>query len=341
MRTSIFIVAIGSMTILFGAATCEKSPEKETLRVAFYNVENLFDTIDDPATMDEDFLPNGKYQWNSERYFEKLVNLAAVIDSMMPGVSGPSIVGLCEIENRLVLEDLVAQKNLAANHYGIVHYDSPDARGIDVACLYNTQWLTLQKSEAIDVAPIDMPDFRTRDILFCEFKVKNYNQSLYVYVNHWPSRRGGEEASSHKREAAAAILLSHMKLHIPNYENANILIIGDMNDYPTSKSTYHILGAKEPTQSSFFANLMYTKHEAKQGTYYYNKEWGVIDNVIISAPLQKYTDQDKAVIYKQDWLLYTNKGGETMPKRSYTGSTYHPGGYSDHLPVYVDLQLEK
>jgi predicted extracellular nuclease len=329
------------ISIVLISTTCSRSVSKEPIRIAFYNVENLFDTIDDPTTQDEDFLPNGKYQWNSERYHNKLTNLAAVIDSLWPGNLGPAIVGLCEVENRFVVEDLIAQKNLTSNQYEIVHYDSPDARGIDVACLYNPKWLTLKQSEAIDVQPLDLPDFRTRDILFCEFTSTYSQQSLYVYINHWPSRRGGEEASSFKREAAAATLLSHIKFRIPNYENANIVIIGDMNDYPTSTSTYQTLAAKEPEKNAFLTNLMYTKHVSKSGTYYYNKEWGVIDNIIVSNSLKALTNGNTAEIFKQDWLLYTNKDGEQMPSRSYTGNNYHKNGYSDHLPVYVDLHFNE
>jgi predicted extracellular nuclease len=325
--------------VLITAVQCNKR-EEQSLRIAFYNVENLFDTINDPTTDDDDFLPNGKYQWNSARYSEKLINIAAVIDSMLPGPMAPHIIGLCEIENQAVLQDLILQENLKINDYGIIHYDSPDTRGIDVACLYNKKELTLVKSEAVPVILTGQTDFKTRDLLFCEFSPSGFSQHLYVYVNHWPSRRGGEEASSYKREAAAATLLTHAKNSISDFDNANILIIGDMNDYPTSRSTYEILGAKEPTLKSDFTNLMYSKHIEKMGTYYYNKEWGVIDNIIISQPLSSFTNEKQAVIFKKDWLLYTSKQGETMPSRSYTGTSYHKGGYSDHLPVYVDLTIK-
>lgn len=330
------------LSLTFLSTKCDTNKDNNSIKkfqIAFYNVENLFDTIDDPTINDEDFLPTSKKEWNSKKYYEKLTNLAAVIDSLKPGVLAPEIVGLCEIENKNVLEDLIRQPNLKNNNYKIVHYDSPDGRGIDVACLYNSSFLELKSSRKIAIINDLDPNFKTRDILFCEFTHSTSKQTFYVFINHWSSRSGGEEESSHKRELCALHLKKDIENNIPNYQNQHIIIIGDMNDYPTNKSVYEVLGAKEPSKMDYFTNLMYTKHVNKEGTYFYKGEWGVIDNIIVSKPVLKYTSEANAVIYKQDWLLYTTSNGEKAPSRSYSGDKYY-SGYSDHLPVYLELNVK-
>lgn len=331
------------ISLTFISATCDSNlsnPSNSTsFQIAFYNVENLFDTINDPLINDEEYLPSGKKQWNSKKYNEKLTHLSAVLDSLKPGSTAPEIIGLCEIENKNVLIDLVAQKNLISNNYQIVHHESPDKRGIDVACIYNSQVFKLLSNRKI---PITIPadtNFYTRDILFCEFMHIASKEIIYVYVNHWSSRSGGEVESAPKRAACANALLTDITKKISDYSQKNIVIIGDMNDYPTNESIYTILGAKEPSQNQVFNNLMHTKHLNKEGTYFYKGEWGVLDNLIVSKNLMKYTSEQRAVIYKRDWMLYTTSKGEKAPSRSYSGDNYY-SGYSDHLPVYVEFSLK-
>jgi predicted extracellular nuclease len=330
------------ISLTFISATCDSNSPKPSnstfFQIAFYNVENLFDTINDPLINDEDFLPESKKEWNSKKYYEKLKNLAAVIDSLKPGLLGPEIVGLCEVENKIVVEDLINQTNLKWNSYKIVHFDSPDARGIDVACLYNSSLLSLKSSRKISVINDLDTNFKTRDILFCEFIHKSSKNIFYVYVNHWSSRSGGEVESSHKRELCALYLKRDLEKNIPDYQNQSIIIIGDMNDYPTNKSNYEVLGAKEPSNLDYLTNLMYNKHMNKEGTYFYKGEWGVIDNIIVSKSVLKYASENNAVIYIKDWLLYTNSKGEKSPSRSYSVDKYY-SGFSDHLPVYLELNF--
>lgn len=338
-----FFLSLSIISCIGLSAKCQStnhsSGSETTVQMAFYNVENLFDTINDPAINDEEFLPGAKKQWNSAKYFEKLTHLSAVIDSLNPASGGPQIIGLCEVENRSVLEDLINQKNLSANTYKIVHQDSPDSRGIDVACLYNSSQFKLISSRAIPVVLATDANFKTRDILCCEFNHIATNTVFYVYVNHWPSRSGGEKESEHKRMASATALLNDIQTKIPDYSNKNILIMGDMNDYPTNESVYTTLGAQETAKKAFLTNLMYEKHQSKTGTYYYKGEWGVLDNIIVSKSVLNYVTQSDAVIYKRDWMLYTTSSGEKAPSRSYSGDKYY-SGYSDHLPVYVTFKLK-
>jgi predicted extracellular nuclease len=342
LRSRFVFIIFVFISLTFLSTKCETDKDNTPLKkfqIAFYNVENLFDTINDPSINDEDFLPTSKKEWNSKKYFEKLKNLAAVIDSLKPGLLAPEIVGLCEVENKTVVEDLINQPNLKANNYKIAHFDSPDARGIDVACLYNSNLFSLKSSRKISIINDLDTNFKTRDILFCEFIHTISNTTFYVYVNHWSSRRGGEAESSHKRELCALFLKNDIEKNIPDYQNQSIIMIGDMNDHPTNKSMYEVLEAKEPSQLAYLTNLMYTKHENKEGTYFYKGDWGVIDNIIVSKSVLKHTSESNAVIYKKDWLLYTTSSGDKAPSRSYSGDKYY-SGYSDHLPVYLELNVK-
>lgn len=310
----------------------------QTYNIGFYNVENLFDTIDDPKTEDEWFLPTSETEWNSEKYIKKLADLSKVIDAMNSEVGGPDIIGLCEVENFEVVKDLVSQAVLKDSYYDIVHFDSPDARGIDVAALYNTTKFKLLDSQPILLSIADDESYRTRDILYCKFEVINSKNILHVYVNHWSSRRGGAEASSYKRENAAKTLKNHISENIPQWETQNIIVLGDMNDYPTDNSIYAVLGAQELDSESHLVNLQLDNHIKGFGTYNYKGEWGCLDNIIITNGLKTKLKTPGAVIMKEDWMMFTDKEGNATPNRTYGGSNYY-GGISDHLPVYFEVEL--
>ncbi len=319
--------------------------------VMFYNVENLFDTIDDPLTIDEEFLPDGRYRWNSERYQHKLDQLARVISADGQDKL-PALVGLCEIENRRVLEDLVATERLKKAGYSIVHYDSPDERGIDVALLYQPTLFRVLSSEPLPVrVPFDL-DFRTRDILYVQGILGN--DTLHVYVNHWPSRRGGTEFSEPKRVQAANVLRTHLDRLAPRYRTFHVFIMGDMNDEPNDRSVKEVLGAMlfgtecKGDQKSCLYNLSFFIPEG-EGTYYYwrEKKWNVLDHMILSSSLLGSCDDQKVgeircrwsgfSVPQAPWMLKEDDG-EWVPFSSYARD--YEGGFSDHLPVRIMLVVK-
>lgn len=322
--------------------------------IAFWNVENLFDTIDDPAINDQEFLPTSKNAWTSERYNTKLKNTAHVILEMNQG-KGPDILGMAEVENRGVLVDLTTKTNLKKQNYGIVHYDSPDQRGIDVALIYKTKSFTVLSSSHVPVklypdeydsgsdSAVPRP---TRDILVVR-GILNKKDTICILVNHWPSRLGGTEHSGPKRMAAAnterRICDSLMKL----YPNIQILSMGDFNDEPTDKSlqslTHLILDTYYGAPNKIFDNMMDSIKASGDGTHYYKKEKSCLDQILVTPNLRErksyYVTQ--AYIFKPEWIFAeVYKGDGLSPKRTWAGTRYI-GGYSDHLPVYVTLRFQK
>ncbi len=308
--------------------------------VAFYNVENLFDTINDPLIDDDEFLPNAKKVWNSIRYDDKLEKLALAISNMGGGI--PALVGLCEIENTGVLNDLIQQSTLNESNYKIVHYNSPDQRGIDVALLYSTNLMTLIKSEAL---PVKMPEGErpTRDILHAQMQVKKHGL-IHVFVNHWPSRAGGEEATEPRRLASAKVLHSKVNEILGIHENAYIIIMGDFNDYPDNVSLRDALSAKPAEEDGLLINLMAGLNDSKRGSYNYRGEWGFLDQIIVSRAFANGKGLEvingSTAPYFSKEMIYINDSGEESPNKTYSGNTYY-GGYSDHLPVYTRIKLQK
>lgn len=309
-----------------------------TYNIGFYNVENLFDTKDDPSTEDEWFLPNSETEWDNEKYQKKLKDLASVIDAINKDAGGPDLIGLCEVENKHVVIELTDQKNLKPNHYEVVHYESPDTRGIDVAAMYNPEKFELMESRSIQVDMPEDPAVKTRDILYCKFNVIASNETLYFYVNHWSSRRNGETESFFKRKNCATTLLNDIDQNITDWENEKIIIVGDMNDYPDNKSIYEVLGAKEMDADADLYNMQYANHKAGNGTYNYKGEWGCLDNVIVTAPVKTQLLTPDAQIYVEDWIMYKPNTSSAAPNKTYGGSNYY-GGYSDHLPVWFEVKL--
>jgi len=314
--------------------------------IVSYNVENLFDTINDPNKEDDEFTPTSEKNWNSEKYYHKLDNIARVISSVNKNEL-PEIVGLVEIENQTVLEDLVSQKFLAPGNYGIVHEESPDARGIDVALLYRKSDFKYIEHQIIRVDFDFEPATKTRDILYVKGSL-NDNEILHVFVNHWSSRRDGAEASEPKRVRAAELLRGKVDEILAKDSKAKIVIIGDFNDEPTNKSIHEVLNA---TNNQFsknkkeLYNLLYDKHLFGYGTYNYKGDWNMIDNIIVSQALLnndgKYcVSTDGGQIFEERWMMYDNaKTGQMTPNRTYGGPYYH-GGFSDHLPVYLVLKKQ-
>ncbi len=337
--------------ILFTVLTTSIFAQKDAM-VAFWNVENLYDTVDDPAVQDEEFLPSAKKEWNSVKYNTKLKNTAEVVLKMNNGI-GPDILGMAEVENKDVLVDLTTKTDLKKQKYGIVHYNSPDQRGIDVALIYKTKSFTVLSSSSVPVVlPIGPKDSAaprpTRDILVVR-GILNKKDTICILVNHWPSRLGGVEQSDPKRLAAAktaGLIVDSLR---QLYTNVEILLMGDFNDEPTDASvkslTYDYKLAHMPYGGmvKIIDNLMDSIKASGDGTHYYKKEKSCLDQILVTTNLKEkksyYVTQ--AFIFKPDWLfaeVYKNDG--LSPKRTWAGSRYI-GGYSDHLPVYTILKYQK
>ncbi len=319
-----------------------------TMRIMFYNVENLFDTINDPNKNDEDFLPEGNNRWSGYRYHKKLKNIYKVITAV-GGWDAPEIIGFCEIENKLVLEELLLKTPLRQNNYEVIHHESPDNRGIDVGLIYRPDKFSVVSHEPLNVNFEENTDFKTRDILYVKGVVFNID-TLHIFVNHWPSRRGGEAESEPNRILASSIARKKIDEIFTVNSEANILLIGDFNDYPENRSLYEILKAREvPAEVNVndeLLNLMFEKHLNHEGTHKYQSHWGCLDQIIVSSSLLNKTHSlnvknNKAFIFKNDFLLKEDtRWMGTKPNRTYEGFKYS-GGFSDHLPVYVDLYYKK
>ncbi len=291
--------------------------------IAFYNVENLFDTQDDPKIDDAEFLPSAEREWNNERYNEKLKHINEVFELF----NSPLIIGICEIENEQVVRDIVNYDKLKAN-YGVVHYESLDERGIDVALIYDSTSMKLIQSGIIRY---NMPegDRPSRDIVWGKFLFGK--DTIMGMVNHWPSRSGGEEASEPKRMIAATAAREFIDSVQKYSPKTMIAFMGDLNDYPTNNSAKLIAELLTP---------MITKESGEyKGSYNYRGEWDVLDHIMISANFfsgkKVKAIKDSGKIYSNSFLLEVYKG-DTVPFRTYGGKKYL-GGYSDHLPVSIEL----
>jgi len=316
--------------------------------IAFYNLENLFDTIVDPDTnkiLQEDFTPQGKKNFNSEKYNIKLKNLAKVIDTLGKDISplGPSIIGVCEIENRLVLDDLVSQKCIADKHYKIVHHESPDKRGIDCAFLYDPSHFELFSSKSISLSMPNDKNFKTRDQLLVTGKL--LGEKIHFIVNHWPSRRGGESKSRPKRIQAAILCKSIVDSIQIADKNAKVIIMGDFNDDPISPSIKNILNAKgnqQMVKEGQLFNAMGQHFKNGIGTLAYRDQWNLFDQFILSSSLidleKNYDDFTfyKSVIFNKSFLKNQKGNFKGYPYRTFVGSRFL-GGYSDHFPIYMLL----
>ena len=311
--------------------------------IGFYNLENLYDTINDPNKNDEEFLPNSTRQYNGRIYWDKLSRLADVISQMGTDITpdGLALLGVAEIENDTVLNDLVKQEKLKNRHLKYVHYNSPDIRGVDVGLIYNPKYFTPVYSKPLFVKlPGGAKDsYLTRDVLYVKGILDG--DTIHVFVNHWPSRRGGEERSMPGRAAAAAtakkVIDSLMAINI----ETKVLLMGDLNDDPISPSITKVLGAKgkmkEVGPGQLF-NPWVEMYRRGIGTLAYQDAWGLFDQVIISHGwLNKEKDgyfYNKALIFNKDFFFFFTGKYRGYGKRTWDGNTYNYG-YSDHFPVYV------
>ncbi len=321
----------------------------DTLFVAFWNLENLFDTVNDPAKNDEEFLPNSNLEWTQQRFDKKIYNLSRVIRSMNNN-RGPDLLGVCEVENKNVLDSLT-QKYLNDLNYNIVHVESPDKRGIDVALLYKNEKV---KVIEVTVDTVHLSDgWPTRPVLGVHIENK-YKKEFTVFVNHWPSRSGGEEQSEPNRIEAAKTLRNAIDKILEKDQWANIISIGDYNDEPGNISILETLKAHPvicdsiKTGSEFESNrelfnLAYSEYADGNGTYKYKDDWNLLDQVIVSGNVltgKSITYICNSYTIYKPYFLQTHSGKYAgTPFPTYGGRKYL-GGYSDHYPVFAKFLME-
>ena len=313
---------------MFPSLKSSKQQENITT-IAFYNVENLFDTVDNPATADDDFTPKGKLNWTLKRYQLGLNRSAKV----------PVIVGLVEVENASVVSDLANSSYLKKHHYGYVHHDSPDERGIDVALLYSKVAFELFDSSTYPVFLENEKGERdyTRDILKVSGKL--HGELVHILVNHWPSRREGTEISEPKRIATAITARAIIDTINQKEMNPKIILMGDFNDDPSSKSVKDFL-----VKDDFFNPMESLVDKDKRGTSTYNKKWTFFDQIMLSKNFLDDNNNEEltfkhAEVFNKKWLRIFRGKLKGSPFRTYIGPWYQ-GGFSDHFPVYVFLKKE-
>lgn len=321
--------------------------QDKSFTIMSYNVENLFDTLDTPGKDDIEFTPLSKKNWDTEKYSKKLIDLSKVIAGV-DKLNLPDVVGLIEVENRQVVEDLINTPLLKPGKYAVVHEESPDARGIDVALIYRKDRFTYEGHVKIPVAfPFDSTE-KTRDILYVYGKASD-GLDIHFFVNHWSSRIGGERETEPKRMYCAVSLRRNLDLLLSRDSKARIVIMGDLNDEPTNRSIMSVLQASNKRKNisvGEFYNLMYDSHNLNsEGTYFYKGNWNMIDNLIVSHTLLNTTGTlgckyDSGKIFKEEWMMFKAKNGEISPNRSFGGDNYY-GGVSDHLPIYLKLEIAK
>ena len=341
------VISILFLSLFISTHAQDKKFKIHTL--AFYNLENLFDTINDPIKFD-DYSPIMELKTNrGEAYRRKITNMARVIAEIGKDVTHntPAILGVCEVENKDVLEDIVNDSTLLEKNYGIVHYDSPDSRGIDVALLYQKSLFTPISSSAHELKIYDtqtQKQITTRDQLLVSGKLEG--DLIHIIVNHWPSRRGGEARSRPKRVAAAKLnkrILDSLQAHDPY---AKLIIMGDLNDDPTNPSVKNVLKAKKKRKKVDFKGL-YNPFEKFYrdglGTTAYRDNWSLFDQIIVSKTLleKDYTSfrYYQAGIFNKNYLITPKGKYKGYPFRSWNDSGFS-NGFSDHFPVYIYLIKE-
>jgi predicted extracellular nuclease len=337
----VFVVILSGKSFL----VAQSFNDKQRFRVMSYNVENFFDSHQDSIGKPSEFSPTSIRGWSYARYRDKRNDIAKVIASLGEWTP-PALVALCEVENQHVLEDLTLHSPLRRLHYQIIHFESPDPRGIDVALLYQPILFHPIHREPIRIHFPKHAYEHTRDILYVVGTTWG-KDTLHIFVNHFPSRYKGELESEDSRLFVASVLRHEVDSIFQVNSKANIVIMGDFNDYPDNRSIAKVLHAL-PDNSAIrpeqLYNLFYTTNTARKiGSYKHNGEWGMLDQIIVSThlltdTLHVHTTFTSAHVFAPAFLLEDEtKGFGQKPFRTYIGMKYH-GGFSDHLPVYVDLQ---
>lgn len=354
MKRTIYII-LTLLLVCTMSMQAQDGKAKKNYVIGFYNLENLFDIYDDPAKNDEEFLPDGQNKWTEAKYNKKLTNMASVIRAMADANGRyHTILGVSEIENRLVLEDLVSQPEIADANYQIVHYDGPDRRGVDVALLYRPDQFTYIDSESIpftfdsdiefEMDKEEQDYFRTRDILMVHGTIDG--EHFAFYVAHLPSRYGGKGGDLRSR--GAEIMYCHAMKMMEKYPGIKIACMGDMNDNPTDISmTEYMHGKENPedvTVKDFFCPFT-SMLKAGYGSLAYRGEWSIYDLVLVNSNLLNAPDGGLkirpvgkkgfyGVVFKRPFMI-TQKGQyKGYPFRTFSNGSFI-GGYSDHFPTFI------
>jgi predicted extracellular nuclease len=335
------IILSAVLTLCFVISLHAQKSKSGQFKIAFYNTENIFDTIDDPNKSDEDFLPGAKVAWTGERYTHKLNNIARVLIGI-DSIEMPAIIGLAEVENISVLNDLITKTQLLKGGYQAILEEGSDPRGIDVALIFRKNVMKYISHHSFPSAR----SFSTRSVLYVKLADAK-KDTFHLFVNHWKSRSGGASETEPKRIENAKTLRHLTDSLLALNPKANIVLMGDFNDEPADKSLAEFLGAQKPGKkfsSTGLYNLMYERFLNGEGTLYY-KDWDLFDQFVVSGNLLGKKPGKGAVIlppyafiFKPDWLLYKNKAGNMLPNRT-AGSKEYFGGFSDHLPVFVVVNL--
>ena len=312
--------------------------------IAFYNLENLFDTIDQEGVLDEEFTPEGLDRWTGEKYIKKIENMALAISRIGEDdgwKGGPAVLGVSEIENRQVLEDLILHPALRESGYQIVHYDSPDLRGVDVALLYRTRFFRVTASTSNELMIFDEKEERvfTRDQLVVSGIFDG--EPMHFIVNHWPSRSGGEMTTRTRRNAAADLTRRLVDSLLALDKSAKVFVMGDLNDDPSNESLRkHLKAAADPddVKEGELFNCMYPLYRKGIGSLYYRDGLNLFDQIIVTPSLlgKDYTSYRfyKARVFNNQFLVQKDGQYKGYPLRTLVGTVFQ-GGYSDHFPVYV------
>jgi hypothetical protein len=347
MKVKYFCIVTFLLLFCAGKSFAQNEKQYEIACIAFYNLENLFDTIHQEGVNDYEFLPDGKNAWNSEKYWSKIQNMAKVISQIGTASTptGPIILGVSEIENRTPLEDLVADPQIKERNYQIVHHDGPDRRGVDVALLYNPAFFTLDNSISYRLYIPNNPDFKTRDQLLVKGTLMG--EEFHFIVVHWPSRSGGEATSRPLRLAAAGLSKHIFDSIMAIKPDAKIIIMGDFNDDPTDKSIATVLKAtsdkKKLSSGNYFFNPSEILFKNGIGSLAYRDTWNMFDQIIMTPSI--YTDNRQTLsyyhfkVFNEKWMRQTSGQYKDYPLRTFAGGAW-TNGYSDHFPVYTLLIRE-
>ena len=345
------LIAFAVIFSLVGAALAQSPKSGNRYRVygiAFYNLENLFDTINTNGTYDLEYTPQGAKQWDTRKYQSKIHNMAYAISQLATKTTpkGPAIIGVSEIENKSVLDDLVADPQIASWNLQVVHHDGPDRRGVDVGLLYNPRQFKFESVENHRLHIESYPTFRTRDQMCVTGTLSG--QRISVIVNHWPSRLGGEEQSSWLREAAAALSKQIADSIWAVDPSRGVIIMGDLNDDPDNKSVAKVLGAKKDTKGvgkhDFYNPWWRLLRDKGIGTLAYKGAWNIFDQIVFSGNLlpQNATETElnffKQQVHNHDFLIDPNGTRQGYPLRTFAAGSWL-NGYSDHFPTEIFLKI--
>ncbi len=343
-KSILFSLALFLISLMFA-----QQKQYKIAAFGFYNLENFYDTINQPNVDDEDFTPNGSYHYSGKIFLDKVSHLSDVVSIIGTDETpdGLAFFGCAEIENRTVLESLINTPKLKSRNYQIVHYDGPDLRGVDCGFVYNPKYFRVlySSSNKVDLKGVKLDNRATRDVLYVK-GILNESDTIHVFVNHWPSRRGSQEASAPKRKIAAAVSKRMIDSLMAINPNTKIIDMGDLNDNPTDESMTKVLGCvdkKEKCKPGGLFNPWVDYYKKGIGTLGYNDTWSLFDQEAISYGWLNH-DQDGyfyqgAHIFSKDFMIQKTGKYKGYPKRTWDFNIYN-GGYSDHFPTYITILKE-